>query len=105
MAISGIPALGASATQPIGGPSPAEPTGAAGAASGPSFAQTLGQVVTDAIGTLQSGEAAAIQGVQGNLAPYKVVESLMGAQRTLSQALSIRDKAISAYQEIARMAI
>jgi flagellar hook-basal body complex protein FliE len=29
----------------------------------------------------------------------------MGAQRTLSQALSIRDKAVSAYQEITRMAV
>jgi flagellar hook-basal body complex protein FliE len=105
MAISGISALGASETQSIGGPSPAQPSGAASAASGPSFAQTLGQVVTDAIGTMQTGEAAAIQGVQGNIAPFKVVESLMDAQRTLSQALSIRDKAVSAYQEIARMAI
>jgi flagellar hook-basal body complex protein FliE len=76
-----------------------------GEASGPSFVQTLGQVVSDAIGTLQSGEAAAIQGVQGALPPFKVVESIMGAQRTLSQVLAIRDKAVSAYQEITRMTI
>jgi flagellar hook-basal body complex protein FliE len=29
----------------------------------------------------------------------------MGAQRTLQQALAIRDKAVSAYQEVARMTI
>jgi flagellar hook-basal body complex protein FliE len=29
----------------------------------------------------------------------------MGAQRTLQSALAIRDKAVSAYQEISRMTI
>ena len=105
MAISDISALGASVTQAVSGrSSPSAPT-AATSASGPSFAQTLGQVVNDAIGVLQTGEAAAIQGVQGALPPFKVVESIMGAQRTLSQALAIRDKAVSAYQEITRMSI
>ena len=35
----------------------------------------------------------------------KVVESMMAAQRSLQTVLAIRDKAVSAYQEIARMAI
>ncbi len=105
MAISEVAPLGGSITQSVSGRSSASGATAATAASGPSFAQTLGQVVSDAIGTLQSGEAAAIQGVQGSLPPFKVVESIMGAQRTLSQALAIRDKAVSAYQEITRMAI
>jgi len=64
MAISGISALGDSVTQAVSGrSSPTAPT-APGSTSGPSFAQTLGQVVNDAIGTLQTGEAAAIQGIQ-----------------------------------------
>ena len=46
-----------------------------------------------------------IQGVEGAVAPMKVVESVMSAQRSLQTVLSIRDKAVSAYQEIARMAI
>ena len=75
-------------------------------ASGPTVSsQTLGQVVNDAVGSLQAGEAAAIQGLQGGMAPFKVVEAIMGAQRTLQQTLAIRDKAVSAYQEISRMAI
>ena len=105
MAISGISAVGGSLTQAVSGASSTPAPAASAAASGPSFAQTLGQVVNDAIGTLQSGEAAAIQGVQGSMQPFKVVESIMGAQRTLSQALAIRDKAVSAYQEITRMAV
>ena len=35
----------------------------------------------------------------------KVVDAVMGAQRSLQSLLAIRDKAVSAYQEIARMAI
>jgi flagellar hook-basal body complex protein FliE len=78
---------------------------ATGATQGPSFDQALAQVVGSAVDTLQTGEAVAIQGVQGAAPPMKVVESVMAAQRSLQTVLSIRDKAVSAYQEIARMAI
>jgi flagellar hook-basal body complex protein FliE len=81
------------------------PAAAATPAEGPSFEQALSQVVGSAIDTLQTGEAVAIQGVEGAVAPMKVVESVMSAQRSLQTVLSIRDKAVSAYQEIARMAI
>jgi flagellar hook-basal body complex protein FliE len=54
---------------------------------------------------LQAGEAVAIQGVQGAVSPMKVVDSVMAAQRSLQTVLAIRDKAVSAYQEVARMAI
>ncbi|HEY1782040.1 MAG TPA: flagellar hook-basal body complex protein FliE [Roseiarcus sp.] len=81
------------------------PTSAAAPTEGFSFEQALGQVVGSAINTLKTGEAVAIQGVEGAIGPMKVVESVMAAQRSLQTALSIRDKAVSAYQEIARMAI
>jgi flagellar hook-basal body complex protein FliE len=73
--------------------------------SAPSFGQTLAQVVSDAINTVQAGEAASIQGLQGNMAPFKVVEAVMDAQRTLQSTLAIRDKAVAAYQEVSRMTI
>jgi len=72
---------------------------------GPSFDQALSQTIGSAIDTLQTGEAAAIQGVEGAAAPMKVVESVMAAQRSLQTVLAIRDKAVAAYQEIARMTI
>jgi flagellar hook-basal body complex protein FliE len=75
------------------------------AGSGGDFGQVLGQVVNEAVGTMQTGEALAIQGLQGSVPAFKVVEGVMAAQRTLQSALAIRDKAISAYQEISRMAI
>ena len=81
------------------------PAAAAAPTEGPSFEQALAQVVGSAVDTLKTGEAVAIQGVQGAAPPMKVVESMMAAQRSLQTVLAIRDKAVSAYQEIARMAI
>ena len=72
---------------------------------GPSFEQALAQAIGSAVDTLQTGEAAAIQGVEGAASPMKVVESVMAAQRSLQSVLAIRDKAVAAFQEIARMAI
>jgi flagellar hook-basal body complex protein FliE len=99
--IEGISALGsASSSGSVRGPqSAAAPT------EGPSFDQALTQAIGSAVDALQTGEAVAIQGVEGAAAPMKVVESVMAAQRSLQTILSIRDKAVAAYQEIARMAI
>jgi flagellar hook-basal body complex protein FliE len=81
------------------------PTVATAPSQGPSFDQALAQVMGTAVDTLQAGEAVAIQSVQGAVSPMKVVDSVMAAQRSLQTVLAIRDKAVSAYQEVARMAI
>ena len=99
--IEGISAIGA-ASQSAGVRSRQS---AAAPAEGPTFDQALTQAIGSAIDTLQTGEAVAIQGVEGAAAPMKVVESVMAAQRSLQTVLAIRDKAVAAYQEIARMAI
>jgi len=99
--VSALSGVGAAPSAPS--PAPVSPSGDATPAT--SFEQALGQVFTGAIDSLRQGEAAAIQGMQGALPAYKVVEAVMGAQRTLQAALAIRDKAVSAYQEISRMNI
>ena len=81
------------------------PMATAAPTQGPSFEQALSQVIGSAVDTLQAGEAVAIQGVQGAVSPMKVVDGVMAAQRSLQSVLAIRDKAVSAYQEVARMAI
>ena len=103
MAIDGVLAVGA-----VGKSLDVGATGAASgtsATAGSSFVDALGKAFSDSIATVQTGEAAAIQGLQGGMAPAKVVDAIMGAQRTLQSMLAIRDKAVSAYQEISRMAI
>ena len=73
--------------------------------SAASFAEVVGQSFSSVLSTIQGGESAAIQGLQGSMAPARVVEAVMGAQRTLQSALAIRDKVVSAWQEISRMPI
>jgi flagellar hook-basal body complex protein FliE len=81
------------------------PQGANAPSEGVSFEQALGEVFGGAVNALQAGEAIAIQGIEGAAPPMKVVETVMEAQRSLQTVLAIRDKAVAAYQEIARMAI
>jgi len=73
--------------------------------SGDDFASVLGKLMNDAVGVMQAGEETAIQGIKGTASPLGVVNAVMSAQQTLHTALSIRDKIVSAYQEIARMTI
>jgi len=98
-ALSTLGGLGATARSSA--PEAAAPAGAAA----PSFLDMLGQVISSGVNTIQAGEAAAIQGMSDATPPFKVVEAVMSAQRTLQQGLTIRDKVVSAYQEITRMAI
>ena len=102
MAITGISAIGAVAASED---NRVPPAGSSQATQGPSFEQMLGNVVNDAIGAVQGGEATAIQGVSGAAAPFKVVDAIMTAQRSLQQVIAIRDKAVAAYSEIAHMQI
>jgi len=100
-ALSALSAVGATLSQVASlGSTPATPP-----TSGPSFDQMVTQAAKDAVGTLQDGEAAAIEGVKGAMPTFKVVDAVMSAQRTLQQVLAVRDKAVSAYQEITRMTI
>jgi flagellar hook-basal body complex protein FliE len=108
--IEGISALTSSTgtLASLGGASSSlAPTGAAtsSAVGGADFSQMLGEVSGNTIGTMKTAEAASIQGLQGSESVHKVVESIMSAQRALQSTLAIRDKAVSAYQEISRMAI
>ena len=96
-ALSSLGQLGATARSAAPAPVPG--------ASGASFTDMLGQIISAGVSTIEGGEAAAIQGLSGAAPPFKVVEAVMSAQQTLQEGLSIRDKVVSAYQEIARMAI
>jgi flagellar hook-basal body complex protein FliE len=91
---SSIASLGATGAAP-----------SANAAGGADFSQILNEVSGDAVGSLKTAEASAIGGLQGTTPVHQVVESIMSAQRSLQTVLAMRDKAVSAYQEISRMAI
>ena len=69
------------------------------------FGSVLAQVAGDAMDKLNTGEATAISGIEGKASVQQVVSSVMDAQSSLQTALAIRDKIVSAYQEVSRMAI
>lgn len=69
------------------------------------FSTVLEKMVNDAVGTLKTAEATSLKGVQGQASVQEVVEAVMAAEQTLQAGIAIRDKVVSAYLEISRMAI
>lgn len=70
-----------------------------------SFGDILQQFATQTVDSLKNGEAAAIAGVEGKASIQNVVSSVLQAERDLHTVIALRDKAVSAYQELSRMAI
>lgn len=84
---------------------PPAATAAASAAGPVDFMDVLAEVSGSAIADLRAGEAASIAGMEGKMSVQQVVEAVMSAEKSLQTALAVRDKVVSAYQEIGRMAI
>jgi len=91
----------------VGLPTLAEPTSktASVGASDLSFSQVIDQLANGAVDSLKAGEASAIAGVQGKASVQHVVDTVMAAERSLQTLIAVRDKAVSAYQEISKMSI
>ena len=81
------------------------PTGAAQTASAADFSSVLSEMARQAASTIRASEETAMKGVQGQAPVQEVVQSVMRAQTSLQTALALRDKAISAYQDLTRMPI
>ena len=69
------------------------------------FSAALAQAASDVIGTIKNGEATAIAHVTGGASTQQIVEAVMAAEQALQTAISVRDRAVAAYQEISRMTI
>ncbi len=79
--------------------------GASGEAPAVSFGGLLEKVMSDAIGAGHRSEAAASQAVIGQANLQDVVAAVNAAEVTLQTVVALRDRMISAYQEIIRMPI
>lgn len=97
--VSGVAAPGLSVTSNAG------PSQATKAAAGGSFESVLSKLSDTAVTNLKAGEAAAIAGIQGQATTREVVDAVMKAEQSLQTVIAVRDKVISAYQEISRMSI
>jgi flagellar hook-basal body complex protein FliE len=75
------------------------------AASGSGFGDMLKQAADGAIGSLEKGEAASLGAVTGKADINQVVSAMSNAELTLQAVTAIRDRVISAYQDVLRMPI
>lgn len=72
---------------------------------GTDFGSMLAQMAGDTVDTIKSAEATSVAGIRDKASVQQVVESVMAAEQSLQTALAVRDKVVSAYMEISRMAI
>lgn len=73
--------------------------------AGQSFASMLANAAGNTVGTLKQAEQLSIDALQGKADMRAVVDSVMSAEQSLQAAVAIRDKIVSAYLEVSRMAI
>lgn len=96
-ALSGATRLGG-ATGPLAA---AQPSVSAG-----DFASAVAEAASRTIHTLGQAESVSMTALEGgNVQAREVVDAVMSAEQTLQAAISIRDKIVTAYLEISRMAI
>jgi flagellar hook-basal body complex protein FliE len=80
-------------------------TSPAAAAGGADFGKVLADIATNTADALKAGESAAIGGITGSRSVQSVVDAMLNAEQALQTAIAVRDKLVSAYQEISRMNI
>lgn len=77
----------------------------AGSSSGGSFADLLAQGLEEAVGAQKKSEQLSSDAVIGKADINEVILAVQNADVVLNTVVAIRDKVISAYQDILRMAI
>ena len=80
-------------------------TGGAAAGGGPKFADFLKDKAQESVDTLRKSEEVSAKAVTGEADIVDVVQAVTSAELTLQTVVSVRDRMISAYQEIMRMPI
>jgi flagellar hook-basal body complex protein FliE len=103
--ISGLSSLTSSGLAPTETVSLASSAATPTAATGADFTAMLSDMASNAISTIKTAEATSFQGLQGQASVQRVVDAVMQAETTLQTAMAIRDKVVSSYQELSRMAI
>jgi flagellar hook-basal body complex protein FliE len=89
--------------QGVGQAQPLRPSAAPAAQA--DFGQMLAEVANEGVQTLRQAEFSSLQSIRGKASVQEVVDAVMAAEQTLQAAIAVRDKMVSAYQELTRMAI
>ncbi len=83
----------------------ANPAASIGESKGVSFSDFLESKIEKSVDTLKHGEEMSARAVSGDANLTEVVQAVTNAEVTLQTLVAVRDKMISAYQEIIRMQI
>lgn len=76
------------------------------AASGAgSFAELLSTFGAETVGKLNNAENMSIGAMRGEVGLREVADAVMSAEQALQAGIAVRDKIVTAYLEISRMAI
>lgn len=98
--IDSIPPVSAlSGTTPALSANPVVPSAAA------SFSSYLADAATQTVDTVRAAEQAMIGGLSGTAGPQDVVDAVIAAETSVQTVVAVRDKVISAYNDILRMPI
>lgn len=76
-----------------------------GASVGASFGNMIAEAANRTIDNIQNAENVSLQALRGEADTRQVVDAVMSAEQSLQAAIAIRDKIVTAYLEISRMAI
>ena len=98
-ALSAYNAINKMATQPD------DMTAQAQAANGSSFGEFLKGSINEGIATVYKSEATSTRALTGKAELNELVQAVANTELTVQTMVSIRDKVISAYQDIMRMPI
>jgi flagellar hook-basal body complex protein FliE len=74
-------------------------------AAGGGFADLVREAAGDAVGALKKGEGVSLQALAGKADLTEVVTAVSNAEVTLQTVAALRDRVVSAYQDIMRMPI
>ncbi len=88
-------AQASSAVQPV----------AASNASATDFSSLIARLSNETVNKLNTSESMSVANISGKATTQSVVEAVMSAQEALQTAVAVRDKAVSAFQEVTRMTI
>jgi len=107
--ISGISPLGRFGSSLLTENPAAGATGATGLGSmdfGASLANAIGNAAGNVVSKLETADGMSMTALQGgNVSTREVVDAVMSAEQALQTSIAIRDKIVTAYLEISRMAI
>lgn len=78
---------------------------AAGGGVGEGFEAVLGQVMQNAVSSARAADHASQAGLTGQMGTTEVVMAVGRAELALQTAVAVRDRMVTAYQDVMRMAV